>query len=491
MWGWKDVRIVGDRLTRRAMGAGPIAVMLLAFVVCGVLVVADGFAALAVVVVAAAVVFLSRWSGAVPIAMLVIVFAQPLLLRIAPQDSTGWIWLKRFDEVALAACLPFAVLRLVNEGKPGWPRWTTIGLGGGVLIGVIGARLSYQPSWFLMGLDAFLLFKGFLVFIIVRAYPVSFRGLRYAFIALGGFAAIAALVGVVEFLAPDAVRSVLPLLTDTGYRGGRAVMVSIFEHEGQTGWFFGAMTAVCLAIYHVRRNGWYVVLATAATVCSVLTLRRKPMLGIAVVLVVLFVASRKGTSRARNALVSALVVILVVLAFGDFLVPVFQSGYEHYFQGPATDRVARNAMYLASVRIAFDYFPFGVGFGLFGGFTSQLEYSPVLYDYGLSDIWGLSPRYSGWVTDAFWPHVLGEFGVLGFALYSIAMVAIWRPLWRPAREHSDPRARALALAAVLVWVEAMVESAASPIFESSLSAFFVFAAAGFATRFAVDGETTV
>ena len=93
---------------------------------------------------------------------------------------------------------------------------------------------------------------------------------------------------------------------------------------------------------------------------------------------------------------------------------------------------ARIALYNTSVLIARDRFPFGVGLGRYGSGTSRDPYSPVYHEYGLDKIDGLSPQHSAFISDTFWPRILGETGVIGLAALLVFTVVLTIQVWRAA-----------------------------------------------------------
>jgi hypothetical protein len=59
-------------------------------------------------------------------------------------------------------------------------------------------------------------------------------------------------------------------------------------------------------------------------------------------------------------------------------------------------------------------------------------------------------------------------------------IGIWRPVLQVYRNAKTPWLRAIALASLLTFVEALVESTAESTFESTLSAFMIFGLAALA-----------
>jgi hypothetical protein len=84
------------------------------------------------------------------------------------------------------------------------------------------------------------------------------------------------------------------------------------------------------------------------------------------------------------------------------------------------------------------------------------------------------------VMDTFWPRILGETGVFGFAAYVVFAGAIGVALWRISGRATaaDPWVRALALGTLMVFSEALVETLASSMFDSPARIYLVFGAVG-------------
>lgn len=93
----------------------------------------------------------------------------------------------------------------------------------------------------------------------------------------------------------------------------------------------------------------------------------------------------------------------------------------YYVEGMQDDtaRMARPETYKTSVKIMFDYIPFGSGFGTFACAAAAKEYSPLYYKYNLSTIWGLRPENPMFLADAFYPIYIAQFGIFGVILFFI------------------------------------------------------------------------
>lgn len=125
--------------------------------------------------------------------------------------------------------------------------------------------------------------------------------------------------------------------------------------------------------------------------------------------------------------------VLGVVALLCLIVVVAWTKIEYYFiQGTAEviangsledldDSFARPVLYFTGGQILLDYFPFGSGLASFASFASASNYSTLYYEYGLDKVWGLSPAYSEFVCDAYYP-TLCQFGIVGVAVF----VYFWR-----------------------------------------------------------------
>lgn len=84
----------------------------------------------------------------------------------------------------------------------------------------------------------------------------------------------------------------------------------------------------------------------------------------------------------------------------------------YYISGMSNDELARPMTYKTSIKMLYDYFPFGSGMGTFACNGAWQHYSPLYFKYNLNDIWGLSPDAGGFICDAYYP-TLAQFGIVG------------------------------------------------------------------------------
>ena len=113
---------------------------------------------------------------------------------------------------------------------------------------------------------------------------------------------------------------------------------------------------------------------------------------------------------------------LAVLAIIGIIIAFDQINY-YYIE---VEDSARSELTKKSIEIAKDYFPIGTGFGTYGSYMSAQNYSKVYYLYNLQGIHGLQPDKASFVSDTFWPMILGQFGIIGLFCYIIAISIIYK-----------------------------------------------------------------
>ena len=104
--------------------------------------------------------------------------------------------------------------------------------------------------------------------------------------------------------------------------------------------------------------------------------------------------------------------IYVVLLITILLMVTWTRFYAYYISGMSNDDLARPMTYKTSLKILFDYWPFGSGMGSFACNGAWQYYSPLYFKYNLDGIWGLSPNAGGFICDAYYP-TLAQFGFVG------------------------------------------------------------------------------
>ena len=112
-------------------------------------------------------------------------------------------------------------------------------------------------------------------------------------------------------------------------------------------------------------------------------------------------------------------IILVVALVAVVIYVTWERFDAYYIEGmmaSGDDRMARPETYKTALRILWDYFPMGSGMGSFACNAAWKVYSPLYYEYHLSDVWGLSKDFGYFICDAYYP-TLAQFGVVGLFFF--------------------------------------------------------------------------
>ena len=73
-----------------------------------------------------------------------------------------------------------------------------------------------------------------------------------------------------------------------------------------------------------------------------------------------------------------------------------------------------------------DFFPLGSGFATYGSAPAKMFYSPLYVKYNFNSVWGLSAGFGEFLTDSFWPMVIGELGVFGSFFYMLSIILMFK-----------------------------------------------------------------
>jgi len=487
-------RAAGDLALPAAIAAALIAAITLAGLLAPASVRAPATAAAGAAVV---LVAFMRWpkSALVVFALFVLVY----------DSFTRWIGpgVHSIDELAIAGLVAIAAWRL----RP-WQRGMFEPLRDGALLlvallGVASSLVNGVPTttW-VVGL--LLLVKSVAFLHVVLWHEWSEDDLRRAVTTVFAFGLFVLAIGFVEAFVGPQLRDWIGLSMEADVRGQLPGISSIMVFPVLFSWFSAFVALFLFAFYLVYRRLWLLVFALAFGAGTFLSGRRRAIIGLAVGLVGGALAQlRLGVARStlvRVWLPIAAVALALVIVFLPGLTDLARQTLVEY-GGPLPVLVEpgqpetpgqidyvngnpRLLLYVTSVDVARDYFPLGAGLGRYGSPMSRIDFSPLYAHYGLDRIWGLTPQYDAYITDTFWPHVLGEMGVLGLIAYLVFIGALGLGLWRATRGLVDPFVHAFALGALMAFVHAAVESFASSMYESPPRIYLAFGAVAVALALA-------
>ena len=195
------------------------------------------------------------------------------------------------------------------------------------------------------------------------------------------------------------------------YRYGIGVNQICFTHPTM----LAAVTValMCnLIFFRYEKEKFYIITLIMQILLIASTLRMKAIAFIAVsILLMIYVLKFNKKIKVLN-----------VLLVGGICILISYNQIVYYF---TDDSFARTALLETSFEIANDYFPLGTGFGTYGSYFSGINYSPIYEMYGINNIWGLSKNNPAFISDTFWPMIIGQFGYISTILYLICIILIF------------------------------------------------------------------
>ena len=88
------------------------------------------------------------------------------------------------------------------------------------------------------------------------------------------------------------------------------------------------------------------------------------------------------------------------------------------------------------------------------------------------------------LTDTFWPYIIGQFGFFGFLCYAGIFLSFFVTSIKGYVKANDLFIKAFILGTVLVLVEGLIESVAEPVFVTPPHYYYIFACLGITYSYA-------
>jgi hypothetical protein len=401
--------------------------------------------------------------------LLFIIFQDPLVVFVGGETTPAGVVVKRLDEVLILLLGSWCLLssRRVHAVLTHRPIALCLAC---CYAGLLLSTAFHPTGWVPAAIDFALFSKPFLIFLIgVSAAPED------SVIAAGRDRILIVMVssvlfGLVFLMAPQLQDAYVGFLQNRDERMGFLSAQGFFINPGTFSWFAAATFGLCYAAYLVYQRAPYLVAAVVTGGLTVLSWRRKSILAIlGMILISMLLRSRRG-ARVRALIMVLLIAMIGITVFAPYAIELWSATVREY-GGPDPLVAARNALYYTSVLIARDHFPLGLGLASFGSHASKLYYSDAYQAYGLTNVWGLSPTTANFITDTYWPMVLGEGGVLSLVSFFGFFYVLFRTTWRVARAPvATPEFAYLVTSALLLFTGSVVESTASHAYGSSMNA---------------------
>lgn len=327
-----------------------------------------------------------------------------------------------------------------------------------LIIGLISGVMNSNYQIYTLIMGGFLVSKIYILVFSIINLPIKKDSSIYIVEALKLAAFICALVGIFNFVLPNLYLKIFPF-GFSYYRMGFTSVMSLFIHPGIYGWFMLFIAFYYFSEYTRKKEKKQVLSFIFFSVMAILSFKVKVIMAILLVVLLYIYVIENRKVKAPQIFTTIGLLSIIWFFFGKLI----YNTYTLYFT--QTDTIsARYALSYTSLEILRDYFPLGVGFGKFASWFARINYSEFYYKYGINNVYGLDPQNAFFGTDTFWPAVLGETGFLGFVVYCILLAYIFIKLLSIYKNNKENH---YSLFAILIFVQAVVESSGEPIFNSS------------------------
>lgn len=246
------------------------------------------------------------------------------------------------------------------------------------------------------------------------------------------------MLAVINYLQPN--------LFEGSYRFGIKSLQLFYTHQTILAGCMVALISLLIVLNDNRRSFYFYFAVLLCLMC--LTLRSKAVASaIAFVFLYYFAYVRKKK-----------ITVKTLVMFIPLLIAVAWDQIMFYFFSDIQLDSARYQLLYTSVKIANDYFPLGSGFGTFGSAPSGKYYSLMYSIYGIDDVNGLRPGYAIFVSDSFWPMILGQFGWIGLFAMLFCIRCLFRKIQK-VRKISNNIYVGLLILFVYILIASTAESA--------------------------------
>ncbi|QCY33581.1 hypothetical protein [Kocuria rosea] len=412
------------------------------------------------------------WTGIVGLLTLVGFFLYPkagtaitfvaILVAQTLQAASGITAVGYLDDVLVFVCLVAFTTRAASIR--GRIRWLSALVLFAVYLGLgLASSLPHGVSLATSSLSGFLFVKGALLAFAVAQIDWIRQDLPKIAKFSGWLLAVVLVATLANAAAPGPWKTALGIIGGDE-RVGYTSLTSIFDHPVGLGTSMSlSFIAVFLFRKIVGRSAPSLLLLTGAALANIFSFRRKSIVSMIAGTIFGRLAIPGGRSFVM-AVIAVAAPLVLILSWGP-LVSVVSFTWNEYFTNP--DGTARTMMTRDAALIAVSYFPLGAGLGRYGSYPARQDYSPEYSDRGYQFVYGMGPGEDGmFLTDTFWPAVLGESGFIGLTCYMAGMLLLARPAWQLMRRETEPYVRWIGAVGVAWLAALLIESWVAPVFSS-------------------------
>ena len=134
----------------------------------------------------------------------------------------------------------------------------------------------------------------------------------------------------------------------------------------------------------------------------------------------------------------------------------------NYFYNNTTR--ARNVLLTYGIQTAKNYYPIGAGFASYGTSSAQDYDSSLHKKYNFDSYYGLSTDDGFFLTDNYWPAIMGEVGFFGAIIMLIILIKIFKLIINETKNNNIKR-----FGSIFVFVTLLISSLVSSSFFNSMA----------------------
>lgn len=325
-----------------------------------------------------------------------------------------------------------------------------------LLVGLVGT-LKYEmlTKLFPITLDMLACVKAFVVFVWANHYvgSISIED-RYAITDKIGFV-------LAIFLSIGFVFSILNLVSDIGMSNESRLGLRCFKYiypksANLSNSFYLFLLFLTTWLNH-NTNYLRKLIILMALVVWALTIKSRAMFFIVMYIGLYFwiVVKQKGLQNR-----------LFLISF--FLISLLSVSGDRIEETYSNEAAPRTLLLYGGIETMKNCFPIGAGFGTYGTDVACKYYSPLYYQYGFQNAYGLNPDDTQYAHDCFWPAIMGEYGVIGVILVCII-------LWNIARYLINiPHSPILKMLTVFLLLSQALASIPTSLFFQNSTVFLLF-----------------
>ena len=208
---------------------------------------------------------------------------------------------------------------------------------------------------------------------------------------------------------------ILNLFLDLGMDYGIRYGIKAFKFVYNNPYSLIIPLVIFIAILNLNRKR-NIIFIICSLIIMILTLRAAGISAVGVY--ILISISEKINKKKKMNFLSILLIGVLIIILGYNQINAYFLQIES----------ARKGLSEKAITIANDYFPTGAGFGTYASYSSRVSYSDLYYKYGLNLYHGLSEFFPAFITDVYWPMILGQFSWIGLMLFILIYYEIYKDI---------------------------------------------------------------